>query len=77
MEKLSLSAWLDESNASKLSFGIFCLQTQASELELPETDLLGRMKQTLSVMQEAIAYGLSGVRSTGGLVGGDGSRATR
>ena len=74
MEKLSLSAWLDEANASNLSFGIFCLQTQASELELPESDLLGRMKQTLSVMQEAIAYGLSGVRSTGGLVGGDGLR---
>jgi L-serine dehydratase len=74
MEKLSLSAWLDEANASNLSFGRFCLQTQALDLELTETELLERMKLTLSVMQEAITYGLSGVRSTGGLVGGDGLR---
>ena len=72
MEKLSLSAWLDEANASNLSFGRFCLQTQALELELTEMELAERMKQTLSVMQQAIAYGLSGVRSTGGLVGGAG-----
>ena len=72
MEKLSLSAWLDEANASNLSFGRFCLHTQAQELELTETELLERMKRALSVMQEAIAYGLSGVRSTGGLVGGAG-----
>ena len=74
MEKLTLLAWLDEASASNLSFGNFCLQTQAGELELSETALLERMKQTLSVMQDAIAYGLSGVRSTGGLVGGDGLR---
>jgi len=74
MDKLTLSAWLDEASACDLSFGNFCLQTQAAELELTETALLERMNQTLSVMQDAIAYGLSGVRSTGGLVGGDGLR---
>ena len=72
MDKLALLPWIEEAGANNLSLGRFCLQSQAAELELSEEDLLRRMHETLFVMREAITHGLSGVRSTGGLVGGDG-----
>ncbi len=72
MEKLALLPWIEEACADNLSLGHFFLQAQAAELEITEAELLGRMQETLFVMREAISYGLSGVRSTGGLVGGNG-----
>ena len=74
MEKLSLLTWLEDATAENLSFGQYCLQMQATELELEESSLLQRMKESLSVMRSAIDFGLTGVRSTGGLVGGSGLR---
>lgn len=74
MDKLSLSLWIQDAIASNVSFGQFCLQSQATDLEIEEAALLDRMQKALSVMRQAIDYGLSGVRSTGGLVGGDGLR---
>lgn len=72
MDKLALLPWIDEAAAANLSLGQFFLQTQSSELELTEEELLIKMQKTLAVMREAITYGLSGIRSTGGLAGGDG-----
>ncbi len=74
MEKLSLLTWLEDATAENLSFGQYCLQMQAAELELEESALLQRMKESLAVMRSAIDFGLTGVRSTGGLVGGRGLR---
>lgn len=74
MDKLSLSTWIQDAIASNISFGQFCLQSQAADLEIEEPVLLDRMQKLLVVMRDAIDYGLSGVRSTGGLVGGDGLR---
>lgn len=74
MDKLSLSLWIQDAIAANVPFGQFCVQSQAAELELSEALLLVRMQEALSVMRQAIDYGLSGVRSTGGLVGGDGLR---
>ena len=74
MEKLSLLTWLEDATAENLSFGQYCLQMQAAELELEESALLQRMKESLAVMRSAIDFGLTGVRSTGGLVGGSGLR---
>ena len=72
MEKLSLLAWLEEATDAGLSFGRFCLQMQAEELEMDEAELQRQLQESLSVMRNAIDYGLSGVRSTGGLTGGTG-----
>ena len=72
MEKLSLLAWLEEATDAGLSFGRFCLQMQAEELEMDEAELQRQLQESLSVMRHAIDYGLSGVRSTGGLTGGTG-----
>ena len=74
MDKLSLSLWIQDAIAANVPFGQFCVQSQAAELELSEALLLARMQDALSVMRQAIDYGLSGVRSTGGLVGGHGLR---
>ncbi len=72
MESLHYYPGLKKLCADNLSLGHFFLQAQAAELEITEAELLGRMQETLFVMREAISYGLSGVRSTGGLVGGNG-----
>lgn len=72
MEKLSLRAWLEEAVSNGLPFGRYCLQSQAAELEIDEDVLLQRMQRHLDVMRGSIDYGLTGVRSTSGLVGGNG-----
>ena len=72
MEKLSLLSLIEEASASDLPLGRYCLQSQATDLEIEETALLQRMQEILDVMRGAIDYGLTGIRSTGGLVGGDG-----
>ena len=74
MDKLALLSWIEEAVASDISFGRYCLQTQAAELEITENVLMQRMQEYLAVMRGAIDYGLTGVRSTSGLSGGDGLR---
>ena len=74
MDKLALLSWIEEAVASDISFGRYCLQTQATELEITENVLVQRMQKYLDVMRGAIDYGLTGVRSTSGLSGGDGLR---
>ncbi len=74
MEKLSLLSSIEEAISNDLSFGRHCLQTQALELEIDEELLTHRMQTTLEVMHNAIEYGLTGVRSSSGLVGGNGLR---
>ena len=74
MEKLQLSVWIEDANANSVSLGRHCLQTQAADMDITEQELMKRMRKALTVMKEAIAYGLTGVHSTGGLVGGDGLR---
>lgn len=74
MNRLKLKTWIDAATADSLSFSRYSLKLQAGDLEITEDELLLRMQKTLQVMQEAIEYGMTGVRSTGGLVGGDGLR---
>lgn len=74
MEKLSLLSLIEDAAANESSFSNYCLQLQASEMELDEDLLLQKMQESLLVMRSAIDYGLTGVRSTGGLAGGDGLR---
>ena len=72
--KLSLTTWLMEAEENALSFGAWCLSRQSLDLECSEEELLSRSGALLDVMRAAIDTGLSGVRSVGGLVGGDSSK---
>ena len=77
MDKLQLSVWIEDAAAGPDSFGSYCLKLQADDMEVPEAVLLLQMQKSLTVMKQAIDYGLTGVRSTGGLSGGDGLRLKR
>ena len=71
-EKLSLQEWIGLAQGKNISFGDYCIEAQAQELEITKEELLGRMEAMLQVMEESIAIGLSGIKSMGGLVGGNG-----
>lgn len=73
-EKLSLQEWIDLATKENKSFGEFCVAYQAKELEISKEELLERMTVILKVMEESIEIGLSGVKSMGGLVGGNAKR---
>ena len=69
-DKISLNALIEEAEAAKLSLNAYLLPQSAAELEITEEELLAKMVQMLKVMEEAAAYGLTGVRSHSGLTGG-------
>ncbi len=71
-EKLSLQEWITLSEEKNMSFGEFCLELQGKELEISQDELLNRMEAILEVMEQSIEIGLSGIKSMGGLVGGNG-----
>ena len=71
-EKLSLQEWIGLAEQQNMSFSDFCVDFQARELEISQEELLGRMETILEVMEESIDIGLSGIKSMGGLVGGNG-----
>lgn len=73
-EKLSLQQWIQEAEAQKVSFADYCISRQAEEMEITPTQLLDKMTSMLTVMQESIRAGLSGLKSKGGLVGGDAAK---
>ena len=70
-EKLSLQEWIDQASKENKSFGDFCIDYQVKDLEITKEELLERMTVILKVMEESIEIGLSGVKSMGGLVGGN------
>lgn len=71
-EKLSLQEWIGLAEQKNISFGDFCMDFQARELEIGQEELLGRMEAILEVMEQSVEIGLSGIQSMGGLVGGNG-----
>jgi len=71
-EKLSLQDWIELAKQKNMSFGEFCVDFQGKELEISPEELLGRMAVILEVMEQSIEIGLSGIKSMGGLVGGNG-----
>lgn len=74
LTKLSLEEWLTTASGQSVSFADFCLELQSRELELSQEDVIAKMKTMLTVMEQSIANGLKGMRSKGGLVGGDGQK---
>ncbi|AIF52311.1 L-serine ammonia-lyase, iron-sulfur-dependent, subunit alpha [Pelosinus sp. UFO1] len=73
-EKLSLQEWIELATQDHQSFGDFCIAAQVKQLEIEEAVLMGRMEEMLQVMQQSIEMGLTGVKSMGGLVGGNGKK---
>lgn len=73
-EKLSLQDWIELAKKENQSFGDFCIAYQVKNLEISKEELLERMEVILKVMEESVAIGLSGVKSMGGLVGGNAKR---
>lgn len=71
-EKLSLQEWIGLAQQQNMSFGNFSMDFQARELEINQEELLARMEVILGVMEQSIESGLSGIKSMGGLVGGNG-----
>ena len=71
-EKLSLQEWIGLAEHKNISFGDFCIEFQARELEISQEELLSRMETLLQVMEQSVEIGLSGIKSMGGLVGGNG-----
>ncbi len=73
-EKLSLKEWIDLAETKNKSFGDFCIEFQAKELEMDKKVLLERMEEMLHVMEQSVVIGLTGITSMGGLVGGNGKK---
>lgn len=71
-EKLSLQEWIGFAQQKNSSFGDFCVEFQAKELEITKDELLERMEAMLTAIEQSIEIGLSGIKSMGGLVGGNG-----
>lgn len=70
-DKLSLQKWIEEAAKQAVSFSDYCIARQAEDMEITTEQLLKRMQSMLEVMEESIAAGLTGIKSKGGLVGGD------
>jgi len=70
-EKRSLQRWLDAAEMLQIPFVSYCVDEQRRSLDLTEQELMQKLLDTLMVMEEAIAFGLTGAKSKGGLAGGD------
>jgi len=77
LDKLSLTDWIEAAEAQSVLFTDFCVDFQSKQLGISSADIVARMEDLLTVMEESIAAGLTGVRSKGGLVGGDAQRLRR
>ena len=70
-EKRSLQRWLDAAETLQIPFVAYCLDEQRRMLDVTEQELMRKLIDMLKVMEEAIAFGLTGAKSKGGLAGGD------
>jgi L-serine dehydratase len=69
-EKLSLAQWIAAAEQAREPFAAYVAKLAAAELETADIALLAKMGEMLQVMEESIAFGLSGVKSRSGLTGG-------
>lgn len=70
-ERLSLNKWIAEAEAAKQSLAAYLMAYNMQELNCTQEQLMADMESMLKVMEESIAFGLTGVRSHSGLTGGD------
>ncbi|MBP5736725.1 MAG: L-serine ammonia-lyase, iron-sulfur-dependent, subunit alpha, partial [Acidaminococcaceae bacterium] len=69
-DKLSWSRLVSESEAKQLSLLDYLLERSAAQLETDQAAILAKMDAMLQVMEEAVAFGMTGVKSNSGLTGG-------
>ncbi len=73
-EKLSLAKWIAAAACSHQSLSEFLKKRAAEELDTGAIALEAKMEDMLTVMEESIRFGLTGIRSHSGLTGGSGRK---
>ena len=73
-DKLSWARLVGEAEAKQLPLTDYLLERSAAQLETDKAAILAKMDTMLQVMEDAVAYGMTGVRSNSGLTGGSGKK---
>lgn len=69
-DKLSWARLVSEAEAKQLPLIDYLLERSAEQMETDTAAILTKMDTMLQVMEEAVAYGMTGVKSNSGLTGG-------
>lgn len=69
-DKLSWARLVSQSEAKQLTLLDYLLERSAAQLETDQAAILAKMDAMLQVMEEAVAFGMTGVASNSGLTGG-------
>lgn len=67
---MSWARLVSQSEAKQLSLLDYLLERSAAQLETDQAAILAKMDAMLQVMEEAVAFGMTGVTSNSGLTGG-------
>ena len=73
-DKLSWAQLVREAEKKNLPLIDYLLERSAAQLETDRASILAKMETMLQVMEEAVAFGLTGVKSNSGLTGGSGKK---
>ena len=74
LDKLSWAYLVREAQEKQKNLADYLLERAAEQTEMKPTELMEEMAARLRVMEEAVAFGLTGVRSNSGLTGGSAQR---
>ena len=69
-DKLSWAHLVSDAEAKQLPLIDYLLERSATQMETDTAAVLTKMNTMLQVMEEAVAYGMTGVKSNSGLSGG-------
>ena len=69
-DKLSWARLVSEAEAKQLPLIDYLLERSAAQVETDKDAVLKKTESMLQVMEEAVAYGMTGVKSNSGLTGG-------
>ncbi|HBX74688.1 MAG: L-serine ammonia-lyase, iron-sulfur-dependent, subunit alpha [Acidaminococcaceae bacterium] len=69
-DKLAWAQLVREAEAKQLPLTEYLLERSAAQLETDKGSVLAKLESMLQVMEEAVAFGLTGVKSNSGLTGG-------
>ena len=67
---MSWARLVSQSEAKQLTLLDYLLERSAAQLETEKVYILAKMDSMLQVMEEAVAFGMTGVTSNSGLTGG-------
>jgi len=73
-DKLAWTQLVREADDKGQTLISFLLDRSATQLETSPASVLEKMESMLQVMEEAVAFGMTGVRSNSGLTGGSGKK---